>query len=103
MKVVKNSREGKRVKKSLIFLAVLYFTPGFLFGISSYAEKLRTFECLDERVPHGYITKSTPSYMNPNSAICSRRGFKVEHIGTIPMWTILGTPLILRKVMMVLV
>ena len=102
MKMIENLSRGKRVKKILIVLALLYFTPGFLFGILSYNEKLRTFECLEERAPHGYITMSTPSYINPNSEICSRRGFKIEHIGTVPMAMLLGTPVILHKVFIVL-
>lgn len=70
---------------------------GLVFAITSYSHDLRTFRCNDLDAPHGYITRGTVSYKNPDSERCERLGFSFKSIASIPIHTIFGVPILVQK------
>ena len=85
------------VKKQILILAFLYFTPGFLLGVTHFTKNLKTFDCKDRSTPHGYYMISTHSFVNPNPQKCTRRGLKAQYLLPVSILTLVGTPLIIVK------
>ena len=77
-------------------MGVAYLGFGVLFYAVSFNNELKTYECEDSSVPHGYITIFNNSYVPPSEG-CSRRAFRISEIGNavtlIPLWL----PLIIFK------
>ena len=80
------------LKKILIGVVAVYLGIGVLFYAPSFMQQLKTYECKDATVPHGYITIFNDSF-TPPSGECSRRALQVSEIGTatamITLWPML--------------
>jgi len=84
------------MKKYLISVVVAYLFMGLVFAIASYSHDLRTFRCDDLDAPHGYETRGTVSYANPDPERCVRLGFTLKSIVGIPIHTIFGVPILVQ-------
>jgi len=82
------------IKQFIVSAFVLYFSFGFIFAVYAYSHDLRTFRCVDPTAPHGYIGMGSGSFQNPDPERCTRRGFELRSIATIPFFTVAG-PVIL--------
>ena len=86
------------MRKRILLLAFLYLMPGFLLGVMSFVQDLKTFDCIDDFAPHGSFMIAARSFTNPNPIRCARRGLGAQTILTIPVLTLMGTPLIVAKI-----
>lgn len=85
------------MKKFLIFSMVLYFSFGFSFSLYAYAGELKSFRCNAPNEPHGYINIGTPTFENPDSERCTRKGASLSSIAIIPAFTFIGVPLLIAR------
>lgn len=84
------------MKRFIIAATILYLSIGFIFAFyDSY--NLRTFRCDDPNAPHGYVIKNTRLFENPDPAHCARQGLELQSVGTIPIFTVLGVPILIAR------
>lgn len=85
------------MKQWLVFSIGLYLLLGFVFAVRAYSYDLRTFDCEDERAPHGTMMIGTRSYRNPDPTRCVRRGSQLVSIASIPFLTAFGVPILVVR------
>jgi len=85
------------MKRSVGLLATAYLLVGFVYAVWLYSRDLRTFVCEEPDSPHGYVTIWTDSYKNPGPETCSRRGFTLASIISIPVVTVVGVPFLIVR------
>ncbi len=81
----------------IIIAVVIYLSLGFVFAAYVYYQDLRTFKCDDPNIAHGYITTGTGLFKNPDPERCVRRGFELNSIATIPLFTAIGVPILITR------
>ena len=84
-------------KKVLIIIVGIYLSLGFSMGVYFYVQELKNFECVRPNEPHGYIGIGTDSFFNPDSDLCTRRGFTLRSLSIIPLLIAFGVPLATAK------
>ncbi len=79
------------MKKIVIIIVCIYFSFGFIVASYFYAEDLKTFDCVNPEFGTGGF------FANPNPELCTRRGFTLRSLTNIPIFTVLGVPMAIKK------